>query len=239
MLIALPHPRRLARGLLLFWLLLCLLGEGCSTLRTPAWTDVTRAPSEAVVQLRCATLPGMLRLVSVHYWFVAFDPGPRRWQRWEVWQEADCGGTSWGHVHRDLWDADHGVGGGPYRIRAEWRGAPARDLLGVLQRSGAYPERDRYHAWPGPNSNTYVAWVLREARVGADLDPLAVGKDWLGIVGAGTTTTRTGVQVESPLVGTKIGLKDGVELHLFCATFGIGLWPPAIKTPFGRLGFAE
>ena len=35
------------------------------------------------------------------------------------------------------------------------------------------------------------------------------------------------------------GLLDGVELHFLGGTFGLDLWPPAIKTPFGRLGFAE
>jgi hypothetical protein len=36
----------------------------------------------------------------------------------------------------------------------------------------------------------------------------------------------------------KAGLRDGVELHLLTFTCGIGTWPPAIKTPLGRVGFA-
>src|SRR5947209_8250000 len=62
-------------------------------------------------------------------------------------------------------------------------------------------DRDAYRYWPGPNSNTYPAWVLREAGVAGELPPKAVGKDYLGIVGAGVTTTQFGVQVETPLVG--------------------------------------
>jgi hypothetical protein len=59
---------------------------------------------------------------------------------------------------------------------AEWRGEQALALRRVL--SGDYPYCDRYRYWPGPNSNTYVAWVLRQAGVDYPLDRLAVGKNW-------------------------------------------------------------
>lgn len=36
-----------------------------------------------------------------------------------------------------------------------------------------------------------------------------------------------------------LGLREGVELHRFGATLGINLWPPALKTAFGRLGVLE
>ena len=37
----------------------------------------------------------------------------------------------------------------------------------------------------------------------------------------------------------KLGLKDGLEIHILCLTVGVDIWPPAIETPFGRLGFPE
>jgi hypothetical protein len=36
-----------------------------------------------------------------------------------------------------------------------------------------------------------------------------------------------------------VGLRDGLEAHLLCLTLGIDAWPPAYKTPVGRLGFRE
>ena len=33
--------------------------------------------------------------------------------------------------------------------------------------------------WPGPNSNTFVAWVLREAGVEHALDPRGIGRNYL------------------------------------------------------------
>ncbi|MBI3270688.1 MAG: DUF3750 domain-containing protein [Planctomycetes bacterium] len=230
--------RRWPRVSLLGGLVLCLAGEGCNALRTHD-EALPPAPTELVVQLRCASLPDYLQPVAVHCWFVAADVEKHQWHRWEVWQKANRGGKSWGHVHRDLWNPDKGVGGGPYSLLKEWRGEDAKRLLAALDASTQYPDRNVYHAWPGPNSNTYVAWVLREARVGADLPPTAIGKDWLGFVGAGASTTRTGVQLETPVVGLKLGLEDGVEAHVGCLTLGVDLWPPALKTPFGRLGFAD
>jgi hypothetical protein len=224
---------------LLVWLIVCLAGVGYGRLYPGTSTPLTPAPAEPVVQLRCAPLPGALSYVAVHYWFVELDPDEGRWHRWELWQEADAGGTSWGHVHKDLIAPQAGLNRFPPQVMAEWRGGAARDLRAALAASPDYPHRGRYLAWPGPNSNTYIAWVLRRAGVAADLDPRGIGRDYLGIVGAGTTTTRTGLQVETPVVGLKVGALDGVELHFFYFTFGLDTWPPAVKTPLGRVGFPE
>src|SRR5262249_27590407 len=114
-----------------------------------------------------------------------------------------------------------------------------RDLIAALHESPTYPNRDRYLAWPGPNSTTYIAWVFRQSGVSADLHPMGLGKDYLGTFGAGITTTRTGLQAETPLLGLKVGLLDGLELHFIGFTLGIDTWPSALKTPFGRVGFDE
>jgi hypothetical protein len=229
-----------ARWLLLGWLALCLVGEAYSRLRPKSFTPVSWRPDEPVVQLGYSPLPTRLGAVAVHYHFLTYDPAEGCWHRWDLWQYPDQGGTAhWGHVHRDLLDPGSGVGGDPPRIEREWRGDEARALLSALARSPEYPYRDKYLAWPGPNSNTYPAWVLREAGVSADLDPRGIGRDYHGRVGAGRTTTRTGVGAGCATLGVTVGLEDGVELHFLCFTFGLDAWPPAIKTPLGRVGFAE
>src|SRR5689334_5965458 len=144
----------------------------------PLSDGTAHPPREWLVQLRWATLPRPLGLLAVHHWFVLFDPDLEVWQRWEVWQDRDRGGTSWGHVHRDLMRPDRPVGGGPCVLAAQWSGAEARRLADVLARPEAYPHRSRYRAWPGPNSNTYAAWVLREAGVAFDLGRRAIGQGY-------------------------------------------------------------
>jgi hypothetical protein len=175
--------------------------------------------------------------MAVHYWFAAYDRERRAWARWEVWQKSGAAPTSWGHVHKNLTDPNAGVGGGPFRVGREWHGEAARDLMRVLTRPEDYPYRNIYRAWPGPNSNTYVAWVLKQAKVAADLDPRAIGKDYCGLMGGGVTTTQLGVQGETPIVGLEIGLREGIEIHALCLTLGLDFAAPAFKSPFGRFGF--
>jgi hypothetical protein len=61
---------------------------------------------------------------------------------------------------------------------AQWRGAQALALRGVLERPEAYPHSHRYTYSPGPNSNTFAAWVLREAGIDYRLDWRAIGRDY-------------------------------------------------------------
>lgn len=116
-----------------------------------------------IVELRYAPLP-FIGAIAVHCWFVVRDDAGSC-SRWEVWQTADAGGTSVGHVHRDLKGPDEGVGGGPPRTVARWQGAPAQRIFQVLKGIEAYPWCRHYRYWPGPNSNTFAAWVLREAGI--------------------------------------------------------------------------
>ncbi len=124
------------------------------------------------VQLRYAPLP-FIGALAVHYWFVVLDGGACH--RWEVWQTKNAGGRSIGHLHCDLKPPDAGVGGGPARIAARWQGDQALSIQAVLEKAVEYPFCHRYRYWPGPNSNTFAAWVLREAGVQQPLDRRAIG----------------------------------------------------------------
>jgi hypothetical protein len=106
---------------------------------------------------------------------VVFEPGGAC-HRWEVWQTKNAGGTSVGHLHCDLKGPDAGVGGGPARIAAEWTGEQAASIRRILENCGHYPYCHRYLPWPGPNSNTFAAWVLRQAGIAHRLPWKAIGR---------------------------------------------------------------
>jgi hypothetical protein len=102
-----------------------------------------------------------------------------------------------------------------------------------------YPYPDTYHVWPGPNSNTFVAFVLRrvpELRV--DMPPTAIGKDYLGWQSMNTTPSGTGGQVNlGGLLGVSVGLEEGLEVNLLGLNFGVDPKSLSIKLPIvGRLG---
>ena len=128
------------------------------------------------VQLRYAPLPFIGRF-AWHYWFVVSDETGAH--RWEVWQKKNAGGTCIGHVHCDLKRPDDGVGGGPSRAAFQWSGEDAQRIARVLEMAGSYPYCERDRLWPGPNSNTFVAWVLREAGIDFALDARGIGRSYL------------------------------------------------------------
>ena len=128
------------------------------------------------VELRYAPLP-WIGAVAWHYWFVVCDDTGRH--RWEVWQTKNAGGFCIGHVHRDLKDSDAGVGGGPSKIVTVWEGEAARRIAEILDNITSYPYCERYRYWPGPNSNTFVAWVLRHAGIDQRLGRRAIGRNYL------------------------------------------------------------
>ena len=129
-----------------------------------------------LVQLRCAPLPFFFGWFADHYWFVVFDEASGACHRWEVWQTKDAGGTSFGHVHCDLKAPNDGVGGGPSRIAHEWHGSDAARIKEALDQS--YPYAHHYRYWPGPNSNSFVAWVLARAGIRYALGWRGIGRQW-------------------------------------------------------------
>jgi hypothetical protein len=58
----------------------------------------------------------------------------------------------------------------------EWRGDEAARIDAVLRGAARYPYCGRYRMWPGPNSNSFVAWVLAQAGVEWSLGWRAIGR---------------------------------------------------------------
>lgn len=112
------------------------------------------------VSLYAARIP-WLGWVAWHHWFVIDRVG--QLDRWEVWQRPAVGGRAWGHLHCNLLPPDAGVGAGRGWTVATWRGAVAATLAGrILASPAQYPALGHYRYWPGPNSNTYVQWILAD-----------------------------------------------------------------------------
>ena len=73
--------------------------------------------------------------------------------------------------------------GAPPRLVKDVRGEAAESIIRKLPQAVAtYPYANTYHAWPGPNSNTFVAHLGREiAELSLTLPSTAIGKDYLPI----------------------------------------------------------
>jgi hypothetical protein len=105
-----------------------------------------------------------------------------------------------------------------------------------------YNQFGDYRMWPGPNSNTFVATVLRAVpELETTLPPNAVGKDFRAYPYVGLTDSRTGVEASLfGLLGFKLGWVEGVELNFLGLVAGLDLRHPGIKLPgFGRIGIED
>lgn len=122
-------------------------------------------------------------------------------------------------------------------------GAAAQDALVRMKAAIAdyrYRHTGDYAAWPGPNSNTFVA-TLMAAIPGLDatLPPTAIGKDF-PVDGRWLATTPSGTGIRLTLggyAGLTIGWIEGVQLNLLGLVAGFDVRQPAISLPgFGRIG---
>lgn len=126
------------------------------------------------------------------------------------------------------------------RLLAERRGDGVEALIErIEQAASAYPYADSYRVWPGPNSNTFTAFVLRQVpELRVDLPATAIGKDYLGTSLFAKTPSGTGVQVSVfGLLGVLVGVEEGVEINVLGATFGVDPLDLSFKLPLaGRVG---
>jgi hypothetical protein len=181
-----------------------------------------------------------LHVIARHTWFAVRERKDDGWERWEVW--APDWGDCWGYVCRRRLDALSWNDDGAVLVHSIVRGPEAARIIACI-RSGAprYPNRNFYAPWPGPNSNTFVDVMLRECKWKVDLPATAIGKDYRGFFGASLTSGGTGIQLETPAVGIKVGATEGLEIHVLALTFGFDFWPFAIKVPggIGRIGWED
>ena len=71
--------------------------------------------------------------------------------------------------------------GSPAVLLHEVRGPGSQALVDRVRAAvAAYPYPDDYKMWPGPNSNSFVAWVgLEVPELGLELPAKAIGQSWM------------------------------------------------------------
>lgn len=116
-------------------------------------------------------------------------------------------------------------------------------ILQVEKLVETYPHADEYRVWPGPNSNTFVDYIIRNIpELTTELPPTAIGKDYL-VDGAVFDWAPSGTGVQASLLGVlsvSVGLAEGIEVSVLGLTFGLDVVRPALKLPLiGRVGFPD
>ena len=214
--------------------------------RSGSWYDADwssariLAPAAASPEARILVFSGRTGrwkgIFAVHSWIVVKAENAKTYTRYDL--------TGFGRpIHVDGWAPDARWFGNAPQIVADIRGPAAAAAIPKIRAAIAqypYANLGDYRLWPGPNSNTFVASVLRAApELDIALPPEAIGKDFradgalFGLTGSGT-----GVEASLwGLLGLKVGWVEGLEINLFSLVAGLDIRRPAIKLPgFGRIG---
>lgn len=231
--------------------LLCLViahFDRAATTSPGHWREASREPTglapdpattrEAVAQVYAARAVSWRGYFGVHTWIAVKPTDADSYTVYEVtrWNRRRDGTT----VSVGEREPDGRWYGNAPKLIADLRGP---EVDGLIERIDAaareYPYASGYRVWPGPNSNTFTAHVLRQVpELRVDLPPNAIGKDFLGRQLVAGSPSGTGVQLSlMGLVGVMAGLEEGIEFNLLGMVYGVDPLDLAVKLPFaGQFG---
>ncbi len=220
-----------------------VLLAGCAT-NDRKLTAGTFAPSyesytDAVIQVYAARTWGTKKALSVHTWISVKPENSENYTSYEIigWRLKRTGTalvTRNSQPDRDWW-------GHQPELILDIRGTEAQVLIPqIIKAVDDYPFKNDYHAWPGPNSNTFTAYIGKKVpRLGLDLPSTAIGKDYRELKNiVGYSPSGSGLQVSLwGILGLTLGLEEGLELNVLGLNFELDLLDFAIELPgIGRIG---
>ncbi|TRL35768.1 DUF3750 domain-containing protein [Rhizobium straminoryzae] len=191
---------------------------------------------DAAIYVFSAKTGGLKGAVASHAWIVTKAKGAASYQRYDK--------VGWGSpIRRNHRPADAYWYSNAPELVVSVTGAEAERLIPHVEAAiAAYPyaQPGDYRIWPGPNSNTFVAFVLRRVPdLGAVLPPHAVGRDFLP-EGPFLVIDPDGRDVHltlAGLIGLSAGWRSGLEVHVLGLVAGLDLARPGLKIPaIGRIG---
>ncbi|MGI8525994.1 MAG: DUF3750 domain-containing protein [Pseudolabrys sp.] len=193
------------------------------------------ADQEARLMVFSGATGGWKGVVAVHSWVVFKRENARSWTRYDV--------VGWGNpVRTNGWAPDGRWFGNSPVVVADVRGSQAERLIPRIEaavKDYRYSHAGDYRIWPGPNSNSFTAAVLRAVpELQTQLPPNAIGRDYRDGFYAGRTDSGTGVELNlAGYAGVKIGWVEGVEVNILGLVAGFDFRHPGVKLPaFGRIG---
>ncbi len=192
--------------------------------------EVTK--DEAVIQIYGARAYNWRGAFAVHTWIAIKEAGDPDFRRYDV--------IGWRHF-RGMPVVSESTGlpnrawfGNAPELYGQVRGQGAEKLINKVKDAiASYPASEFYRVWPGPNSNTFTAHVLRQVpELQITLPPTAIGKDFpLGFWIQPTTGGR-GLQLTLwGIFGISIGIEEGLRLQWFALEFGLNPWKGELYWP--------
>lgn len=215
---------------------------GAQSWRTASRAPVGLAPDpattpEAVVQVYAARAVRWRGYIGVHSWIATKSSGAESFTVYEVngWRLRRSGSSV---VSSNRAPDGRWFGNVP-ELLADLRGDHVDAIIERLERAATdYPYADQYRVWPGPNSNTFTAFMLRSApELRVDLPATAIGKDYLGGEVVASAPSGTGMQLSVfGVLGILAATEEGLEVNVLGLTFGLDPLDLSLKLPLaGRV----
>ena len=149
---------------------------------TPAGAAQAPDPSshqDAIIQVYGADVWGFRGKFAIHTWIATKARGAAEYKIYQVigWRLRRTGSVvsiSEGNPARPWY-------GSPAILLHEIRGERAEALIGPVHDAvQSYPYDGEYKMWPGPNSNSFTAWIgLEVPQMRLDLPLKAIGQSWM------------------------------------------------------------
>ncbi|MEC5322081.1 DUF3750 domain-containing protein [Aurantimonas sp. A3-2-R12] len=203
--------------------------------RQADWSSASLLPiastnGDAALYILAARTGGLKGALADHSWIVIKDKGASAYERWDK--------VGWGTpVRRNSQPADGRWYSNDPRVVVGITGARAEALIPKVRAViAAYPyaERGGYALFPGPNSNTFVAHVMRAVPgIDATLPAAAVGRDYPS-EGRFLSIDPDRQELRLSLwgyAGIVAGWKSGLEVNFLGLVAGIDPWRLAVKVP--------
>jgi hypothetical protein len=178
----------------------------------------------------------MKGLLGVHTWVAVKPAKAKHWTVYEVigwrlrWSDSAV-------VVSEREPDARWFGNAP-ELYAEKRGEGVDEMIERIDKAArSYPYGGEYSVWPGPNSNTFTAWLTRSVpELGVDLPATAIGKDYLRDKIVGSAPSGRGYQLSlAGLLGVTASGVEGLEINILGLSFGLG--QSGLKLPFvGNIG---
>ncbi|NOX27087.1 MAG: DUF3750 domain-containing protein [Gammaproteobacteria bacterium] len=194
---------------------------------------------ETAIQVYAARTWGLKKVLAVHTWVAIKHANEDKFTRYEIFGWAKYRNEDVLVAHRGGHDAPW-YGNTP-TILVDIRGDKAQAIIAKVEQAiDDYPYRFEYTMWPGPNSNTFTAYIGRRVpELRLDLPSTAIGKDYREIKDiVSLSPSGSGVQFSLwGLLGASAGVEEGLELNLLGLNFEIDVFDLAIELPgIGRIG---
>lgn len=159
----------------------CTSGHWSTASRQPAGiAPEPDATPEAVIHVYTAPTYGWRGYFAVHTWISAKPSNAEQYTVYEVIGWRQRSGRSVLRIEQDEPDR-YWYGERPTLI-LEKRGEGVDELITKIDAAAKrYPWKDRYKIFPGPNSNTFPAWIGKQIpELELKLPRSAIGKGWDG-----------------------------------------------------------